>query len=60
MKTLKWNIGIFIIRIGYIIRGHDGIYPPYNRRELIGREILRFGYWLRGEIPMKTWRGNHI
>ena len=51
MKSIKWNIGIFIIRIGYLIRKHQ-----WN----IGRFILRIGYNLRGEIPQKTWKGNHV
>lgn len=60
MKTLKWNIGIFIIRVGYKIRGAKEINPPYKMHEKIGRWILQFGYYLRGEIPKKTWNGNHI
>ena len=48
MKTLKWNLGIFIIRIGYIIR------------DKCGKPIIRIGYKLRGDIPQKTWKWNHI
>lgn len=53
MKTLKWNVGIAVIRVGYIVRDKWRIVR-------IGRFILRIGYGIRGEVPMKTWRGNHI
>lgn len=60
MKTLNWNLGLIVIRIGYKIRGANEINPPFKTHEAIGRRILQFGYWLRGEIPMKTWKRNHI
>ena len=60
MKTLNWNIGLLIIRLGYKIRGSAGIDRPFKTHEAIGRRILQFGYWLRGETPMKTWFNNHI
>ena len=47
MKKLKWNIGIMIIKIGYVIRKY-------------GMGILKYGYQLRGEIPQKKWRWNHV
>jgi hypothetical protein len=48
MDEIKWNLGIMIIRIGYIIRK-------------IGYKLIRYGYNnLRGEIPRKTWKGNHV
>ena len=49
MKTLKWNIGLLIIRVGYKIRGQNEINPPFKKHEAIGRIILQFGYWLRGQ-----------
>lgn len=55
MKTLKWNLDILVIRIGYSIRGENEINPPFTKREAIGRVIVQFGYWLRGNMPMKTW-----
>ena len=51
MKEINWNIGILIIRIGYLTRVN---FPS------IGRFILRSGYKVRGEIPQKLWKGNHI
>ena len=56
MKTLNWNLGIIIIRIGYKIRGEQRSERTFKIHEAIGRAILQFGYWLRGEIPMKTWK----
>jgi len=55
MKTLKWNIGIIIIKIGYSIRKYQKLPNKFNIRWEIGKIILRFGYTLRGEIPQKTW-----
>jgi hypothetical protein len=53
MKTLFWNLGIAIIRIGYIIR---------DKRKWItvGQFILGVGYKIRGEVPQRTWKGNTI
>ena len=51
MKTIKWNIGIFIIRIGYRIR---------RKYLAIGKPIVKYGYKFRGDIPMKTWKYNHV
>ena len=60
MKTLRWNIGIMVIRLGYKIRGGQQIDPPFKIHEKIGRVILIMGYSLRGAIPQKTWKWNHI
>ncbi len=51
MKTIKWNIGIFIICIGYRIR---------RMYWVIGKSIVKFGYKFRNDIPMKTWKYNHV
>lgn len=51
MKTIKWNIGIIVIRFGYFVRKYQWE---------TGKSIIRFGYKLRGDIPMKTWKGNHV
>jgi len=51
MKKLKWNSGIIIIRIGYQTKQYI---------DWLGKFILKCGYKLRGEIPQKTWRWNHI
>ena len=45
MKTLKWNLGIMLIWLGYRTK----------RGRLVG-----YGYKLRGEIPQRTWKGNHV
>jgi len=55
IKTLNWNLGLLIIRIGYLIRGEKEINPPFKLHESVGRRVLQFGYWLRGQIPMKTF-----
>lgn len=60
MKTLKWNIGIMIIGFGYKVRLHQFKPNKFSIRWQIGRRILRFGYDLRGEIPQRTWKGNHV
>ncbi|HEC36628.1 hypothetical protein LCGC14_1312360 [marine sediment metagenome] len=60
MKRIKWNIGIMIIRIGYLIRKYQKEPLKYSIRWEAGRIILKFGYLLRGEIPMRTWKWNHI
>ena len=60
MKTLKWNVGIMILNLGYKIRGSKATQSPYKLNESIGCRILQFGYWLRGDIPMRTWKWNHI
>ena len=53
MKTLRWNLGIAIIRIGYIVRDRW-------KHLALGRFILSIGYGIRGEVPQKTWKGNRI
>ena len=58
MLTLKWNIGIFIIRIGYFIIRIG--YQIRKRVWFVGEAILKLGYSIRGDIPMKTWKKNHI
>lgn len=55
MKTLRWNLGIMVIHLGYWVRGENEINPPFTKREAIGRVIVQFGYWLRGQTPMKSW-----
>lgn len=55
MKTLNWNLGILLIRFGYLIRKYDFQPKSFNFRWFFGREILKIGYSLRGEIPMKNW-----
>lgn len=60
MKEIKWNVGILIVRIGYIIRGTKGIEKPYTLKESIGAFVLRVGYSIRGQVPKKTWRFNHV
>jgi len=60
MKTLNWNSGVLIIRLGYHVRKHQEK-PNYNSiRWAFGRIVLMFGYLLRGEIPMKRWEINHV
>lgn len=61
MKKLKWNIGIIVIRFGYLVRKyrsvkHPSSPPKFSIRWKVGKKVLGFGYWLRGEIPQKTWR----
>jgi len=61
MKTLRWNLGILVIRFGYFVRKYQ--WQPTNFvsfRWFIGVFILMIGYALRGGIPMKTWKWNHI
>ena len=53
MKILRWNLGIAIIRIGYIVRDRWHWWR-------IGVLILLIGYKLRGEVPQKTWKGNRV
>lgn len=60
MKTIKWNIGIFVIRIGYLSRLYDFKPLNFSIRWEIGKLILNLGYALRGDIPQKMWKGNHI
>ena len=60
VKEVKWNIGIFIIRIGYLIRGVNATSEPYTTCQSIGVYILKNGYLLRGDIPQRTWKYNHI
>ena len=48
MKTTKWNLGIMIIRIGYLMR------------DKWGKSFLNYGYKLRGKIPQKTWKWNNV
>ena len=60
MKKLKWNVGIMIIRIGYIIRLYQTRPINCSFRWWIGRHILLIGYKIRGQIPQKTWKWNHV
>lgn len=60
MKTIKWNFGIAIIRIGYIARKHQWKPKHFSVRWLVGVFILKLGYALRGEVPMRRWSRNHI
>lgn len=60
MKKIKWNLGIMILNIGYRIRKYQKKPLFFNVRWDIGRWILRRGYTLRGEIPQRTWKWNHI
>lgn len=60
MKTLNWNLGIALINIGYKIRKHQWKPKLFNLRWATGVQILKCGYKLRGEIPQKTWTGNHV
>lgn len=60
MKTLKWNIGILILNLGYKIRFHQQEPKSFNIRWNIGVFVLKMGYKLRGDIPNKTWKWVHI
>jgi len=62
MKTLRWNIGILFIRIGYNIRGRNGkeTLDKSVIRWRIGKFILGCGYNFRDQIPQRTWKWNHI
>ena len=51
IKELRWNLGVPIIRVGYRVRSVSGG---------IGRLLLRYGYYLRGDIPQRTWKRNRI
>jgi hypothetical protein len=59
MKTLFWNIGILLIRLGYIVRdggkGHTYNMQKSNLRWHVGKTILGIGYWIRGEVPKRHW-----
>lgn len=59
VKALRWNIGIFIIRIGYLIR-YDHNPGKFSLRWFVGLWLVEFGYRLRGNVPQKTWKNNHI
>ncbi len=48
MKKLKWNLGIMVIRVGYLLR------------DKIGKSLIEKGYKLRGKIPHGTWKWNHV
>ena len=63
INTLRWNIGLAVIRFGYYVRncpnpGEQNL--PTNFRWKIGVFVLWCGYRLRGGIPNKTWKWNHI
>ena len=63
MKKLAWNLGIMVIRLGYWVRNCDDPSPnqlPDNFRWWVGVVIVRVGYNLRGDIPRRTWRWNHV
>lgn len=62
MKEIKWNIGIMIIWLGYRVRGGQD-YAHRDRGKLmwsIGRYILKAGRYVRGDMPYRTWKWNHI
>lgn len=62
MKKLKWNLGIWFIRIGYKIRDPKGRFivdlKPYSFRVILGKLFLRFGFSIRGEVPRKLYKWN--
>lgn len=60
MKTLLWNLGIAIIRIGYIVRNNDFKPSRFSLRWHLGVLILKVGYLVRGNIPQRTWKNNHV
>ena len=62
MKTqkLKWNLGIIVIRLGYLIRKYQHEPKFYSLRWAVGVIILKYGYLLRGQTPYLTWKWNHI
>lgn len=55
MKTINWNLGLAIIKIGYKIRKYDLQPKKFNFRWLAGVFILKLGYGLRGNVPQKNW-----
>lgn len=60
IDTILWNLGIMILWFGYRIRKYQYEPKQYNLRWEFGVAILKVGYDLRGQIPMKTWKWNHI
>jgi hypothetical protein len=46
MRTFRWNIGVMLLRIGYLTRKHIWF---------LGVLILNIGYKIRGQVPMKHW-----
>lgn len=57
MKTINWNLGLLIITLGEKIRKYwYGNKPKISLRYEIGSRIMRFGYWLRGDVPQKLWK----
>lgn len=56
MKTLNWNLGVFLIRIGYIIRRYQTQPNQISLRWIIGVFILKYAYKIRGQIPQRTWK----
>lgn len=53
-KTLKWNLGLLIIRLGYKLRGSICPDNP-NYIEKFGKFLVGYGHNFRGQIPMKTY-----
>lgn len=45
MKTIRWNIGLMIIKLGYEAR----------KLSWSLRFLLTIGYFIRGEVPQKHW-----
>ena len=60
IHTIKWNLGIIIIRFGYFVRKYQYEPKRYNLRWEFGVNILKVGYDLRGQLPMRTWKYNHV
>ena len=60
IQTVKYNLGILIIRFGYHFRKYQTLPKDHLWRWNIGVFILKYGYKLRGSVPYKLWSGNHI
>ena len=60
MKVLKWNLGIMMIRFGYFVRKYNWGPSFFSLRWKIGVFIVKYGDKLRGGMPYKTWKWNHI
>ena len=60
MGKVKWNLGIMVLNVGYQIRKYQKQPLCFSLRWNIGKWVLRKGYLVRGEIPQKTWKWNHI
>ena len=60
MKTLRWNLGILIINLGYKVRYYQREPNKFSMRWNVGKFILHIGYKFRGDIPQRRWKGVHI